>query len=111
MENKFTKGKWKTLDKATFDSYQNVWRKALYIDGFNFCMYISGRTEEEVNANAKLIAAAPEMLDVLSTIENDNGEIPDWLWKRIKDVMPQPFAFLFLIYPYTRCNFFSFFRF
>ena len=68
MENKFTKGKWKTLDKATFDSYQNVWRKALYIDGFNFCMYISGRTEQEVNANAKLIAAAPDMLEALTNI-------------------------------------------
>ena len=65
MENKFSKGNWKTIDKATFDSYQNVWSKALYIDGFNFCMYISGRTEEEVNANAKLIAAAPELLTAL----------------------------------------------
>ena len=68
MENKFTKGNWKTLDKATFDSYQNVWSKALYIDGFNFCMYISGRTEQEVNANAKLIAAAPDMLEALTNI-------------------------------------------
>ena len=62
MEKKFSKGKWKTLDKATFNSYQNVWSKALYIDGFNFCMYISGRTEEEVNANAKLIECAPDLL-------------------------------------------------
>ena len=38
-------------------------------------------------ANAKLIAAAPEMIDILSTIENDNGGIPDWLWNRIKDVI------------------------
>ena len=68
MEKKFTKGNWKTLDKATFDSYQNVWSKALYIDGFNFCMYISGRTEEEVNANAKLISAAPDMLEALTNI-------------------------------------------
>ena len=40
-----------------------------------------------MEANAKLIAAAPEMIDILSTIENDNGGIPDWLWKRIKDVI------------------------
>jgi hypothetical protein len=68
METKFTKWKWETLDKATFDSYKNVWSKALYIDGFNFCMYISGRTEEEVNANAKLIAAAPDLLAALEYI-------------------------------------------
>lgn len=79
MEKKFTKGEWKTLDKATFDSYQNVWRKALYIDGFNFCMYISGRTKEEVNANAKLIAAAPALLDNLNKLLLSVKAHPDYV--------------------------------
>lgn len=40
-----------------------------------------------MNANAHLIAAAPEMYDVLSTIENDDGTIPKWLWDKIQLVL------------------------
>lgn len=36
---------------------------------------------------AKILAAAPEMLEVLETIENDNNQVPQWLWKRIKSVI------------------------
>lgn len=36
---------------------------------------------------AKILAAAPEMLEVLETIENDSNQIPQWLWKRIKSVI------------------------
>jgi len=42
---------------------------------------------EEVKANAKLIATAPEMLEVLETIENDANQVPEWLWNRIKSVI------------------------
>lgn len=42
---------------------------------------------EEAEANAKLIAAAPEMLEVLETIENDANQVPEWLWLRIKAVI------------------------
>ena len=35
-------------------------------------------------ANAHLIAAAPEMYDMLATIENDAGQVPDWLWDQIQ---------------------------
>ena len=96
MGKKFTKGEWKTLDKATFDSYQNVWRKALYIDGFNFCMYISGRTKEEVNANAKLIAAAPNLPDNLNKLLLSVKAHPDYVngeegdeWHDIIDLAEQ----------------------
>jgi hypothetical protein len=37
--------------------------------------------------DAKLIAAAPEMLEVLETIENDANQVPEWLWERIKSVI------------------------
>lgn len=37
--------------------------------------------------HAPLIAAAPEMLDVLMTLENDGGDIPDWMWERIRAVI------------------------
>lgn len=35
-------------------------------------------------ANARLIALAPEMWDLLTTFENDTGMIPEWLWDRIQ---------------------------
>jgi hypothetical protein len=34
--------------------------------------------------NARLIAAAPELLEVLQTIENDGKQVPAWLWDRIQ---------------------------
>ena len=65
MEEKYSKGEWKTLDKAVFNPYQNVWSKALYVNNLTFCMYILGRTEAESESNAKLISAAPDMLAAL----------------------------------------------
>ncbi len=35
----------------------------------------------------RLNAAAQEMLEVLETIENDTGIVPEWLWRRIQDVV------------------------
>lgn len=48
-----------------------------------------GKDKDEIMANAKLIAAAPKMLELLETIENDTNIVPDWLWNRIKDVIKQ----------------------
>lgn len=38
-------------------------------------------------ANARLIAAAPEMFELLETIENDDGSVPPWLWERIQEII------------------------
>ena len=42
---------------------------------------------KECQANAILIATSPDMLEVLETIENDSGQVPEWLWERIKTVI------------------------
>jgi hypothetical protein len=42
---------------------------------------------EQTKANARLIAAAPDLLHALQNIENDNGQIPDHAWKVIQDVI------------------------
>jgi hypothetical protein len=36
----------------------------------------------EARANACLMHAAPEMYEVLASIENDDGAIPDRIWKK-----------------------------
>lgn len=41
----------------------------------------------ELLSNAHLISAAPEMYDLLATIENDNGQVPEWLWLKIQDCL------------------------
>ena len=88
MEKKFSKGKWiisgscRDSIRISTENYDVV---ADVYDGWNS---VDKQIDMDICvANAKLIAAAPEMLNVLSTIENDNWEIPDWLWKRIKDVI------------------------
>lgn len=68
---KHTKGNWKAI---------NLYNNWLIVDEKTDNL-VDIRDNE---TNAKLIAAAPELLDVLQTIENDNNQIPDWLWIRIK---------------------------
>ncbi len=43
--------------------------------------------EGENAANAQLIAAAPDMLEALQNIENDNQHMPDTAWKLITDAI------------------------
>lgn len=79
MTKKFSQGEWKTLDKAVFNPYQNVWSKALYVNNLTFCMYILGRTEAESESNAKLIAAAPDLLHRLNSIVLSVKAHPDYV--------------------------------
>ena len=37
--------------------------------------------KEEIEANMKLYAAAPEILEALLSIENDNNSIPKSIWE------------------------------
>jgi AmiR/NasT family two-component response regulator len=40
-----------------------------------------GTTDEETEANAKLMSAAPDMLEVLMSLENDDNNIPLSIWE------------------------------
>ena len=58
--SKFTKGKWKTAAPHEYIVYEDFTKDKLII-----ASEIEGYTEEEANANARLIAAAPEMYELL----------------------------------------------
>lgn len=51
-----------------------------YYGGHLICESVS-------QANAKLIAVAPEMRELLETIEKYEDQLPPWLWVRIQDVL------------------------
>ena len=85
-EAKFTPGPWKALRGHAY------WEVSPQVRGdgqpFTICDCCptaprcpDGGLQE---ANAHLIAAAPEMYDMLKTIENDDGSVPGWLWDRIQ---------------------------
>lgn len=68
MKTKHTQGKWSAI--VTADRYTDV--KVISDDGLNRTiqsitqMGVCGKTREEAQANAKLIASAPEMLKELN---------------------------------------------
>lgn len=83
---KGTKGKW-GISSNNQDQIESQ-------DGINICdCWSMGDNrfpdELEMKANALLISKAPEMLEVLENIENDNGSIPAFMWEMIKKVIKQ----------------------
>jgi hypothetical protein len=46
-------------------------------------------TIEKWEANALLISKAPEMLEMLQSLENDNGSIPELMWNKIKQLIKE----------------------
>lgn len=45
---------------------------------------MSAKRTDDAEANALLIAAAPELLEALENLENDDGSIPEHAWKLVK---------------------------
>jgi hypothetical protein len=50
-----------------------------------------GRNEtiKKWEANCLLISKAPEMLEMLQSLENDNGSIPELMWNKIKQLIKE----------------------
>jgi hypothetical protein len=79
------KNKWRYSEE-----YQEVTTsKVGLIEGSKSICAIStfDKTEDEIKSNGKLISAAPEMLEALQNLENDNGSIPEPIWKMVQDAI------------------------
>jgi len=48
---------------------------------------VHGRTDEEALANAYLIAAAPDLLEALENLENDDNSIPYHAWDMVQSAI------------------------
>lgn len=55
----------------------------LYDDVTSLNPHASGEQE----ANARLIAAAPDLLEAAENLENDDGSIPEHAWKLLQDAI------------------------
>lgn len=80
MSAKFTKGKW-----SVHGDWMIVDSNGRLIAQFEpLSDDLSNVNTPESFANARLIAAAPEMYELLETIENDSSQVPEWLWNKIQ---------------------------
>jgi hypothetical protein len=93
-EAKFTKGPWKACQdgiggwnvncRGKYDnSYCDIGQNSPTVCDAWDLIYADCENKNP-KANAHLIAAAPEMYELLDSIENDNNQLPKWLFKKIK---------------------------
>lgn len=93
-EEKFTKGEWFIEKDANWnDDCWAISVKRDCDDSIHHCFaevvhkMEHEESNDELEANAYLIAAAPEMYDLLSSIENDSNQVPDWLYDKIQKTL------------------------
>ena len=75
-KEKFTPGPWVFTPPGPSDS-----------KGMGICALWGEPGSVEQIANNHLISAAPEMYDLLNSIENDADQIPTFLWDKIQSVL------------------------
>lgn len=81
-EFKGTQGEWQTgiYDTPNLYDQPDLSETQVVCRGEDICvLWPTSNNEEEFNA--KLIAAAPELLEALQSIENDDGSIPATIWE------------------------------
>ena len=99
-EFKGTKGKWKLIngwDKdgkgKYFPSVLLFGNEKMHYETLGRCSIVINTSHnqeaESIMANAILISKAPEMLEMLMTIENDNNQVPEWLWDKIQTLIKE----------------------
>jgi hypothetical protein len=94
MDTKHTPGPWSDV-KHTFDADANHWTVEVHANsGFIFDLVRECEEEDEYNehiANARLIAAAPELLDALETLLEEfvNRMDVDYPGERLAQFQPE----------------------
>ena len=85
MNNKHTDGDWKVIQDETYPTLHQIWTD---VNSDDMPTYIA-RTcyAPRSEANAKLMAASPKMLEALQNLENDDNSIPYHAWKLVKDAI------------------------
>jgi hypothetical protein len=84
--NDHTKGKWVYDEKRPFYIYSDDATGSIIAscDSFQYAQ----RPDKEKAANAKIMTAAPEMLEALKNLENDDGKaMPPSAWRLVKDAI------------------------
>ena len=85
-EAKFTKGEWIAFYPHEIHNSGHV--SVENEEGRQICISEVYKSNlDEGTANVRLIAAAPEMYDLLNSIENDADRIPTFLWDKIQSVL------------------------
>lgn len=94
MEFKGTQGKW----KVEFYSSNNETKEVYCIQNENFDSLPTDlhvvnsynvENSEVQRANALLISKAPEMLEMLQSLENDDNIIPFGMWNKIEKLIKE----------------------
>ena len=82
-KEKFTQGEWNICENWDED-YIEIGTSSQP----EICLVNKYSIEEnEAKVNAKLIAAAPDMLEALQNLENDDNSIPEHAWILVKDAI------------------------
>ena len=84
MKTKFTKFEWSLYIGSTgiLEITDEKGEEIVTWQGFD-----NDKEFIENKANASLISCAPEMYDLLDSIENDNNQVPEFLWEKIQSVL------------------------
>ncbi len=96
MEFKGTRGKWVVAKANMKDTNKDELVISLeggdkVENGYRLIACISPMDKADMIdvSNALLISKAPEMLEILQSLENDNRAIPEFMWNKIKKLIKE----------------------